>query len=220
MRFSLVLYVLGVASAVAAQSDSASSSSVTTTTDSDSETGSATSSSTTYDEGSDGGFSQTPPSRPTNSPLSATSSSSSFHNGTNFPSGPHSPTFASGSTATSVFFDSSAPVSRGPIIAAAVGGSIASSLVVIAGVLFCLRTRYSPRAQPSSTPDIGSDDDAVAARCTALEREVGLLRERLARLERRESYPRSTPALLYTNEKDGQALDGKVAKDHPPIYID
>jgi hypothetical protein len=58
----------------------------------------------------------------------------------------------------------------------------------------------------------------VAWRCTALEREVSTLRDRLARLEAREASPRG--ALLYTNEKDGEALDGKVAKDRPPTYLD
>jgi hypothetical protein len=58
----------------------------------------------------------------------------------------------------------------------------------------------------------------VAWRCTALEREVSTLRDRLARLEAREVSPRG--ALLYTDEKDGEALDGKIAKDHPPTYFD
>jgi hypothetical protein len=58
-------------------------------------------------------------------------------------------------------------------------------------------------------------------RCEALEREVATLRDRLARLEARETgHSGRSPAVLYTNEKDGVALDGKVAKDRPPTYLD
>ncbi|KAF8143117.1 hypothetical protein K438DRAFT_1876731 [Mycena galopus ATCC 62051] len=108
--------------------------------------------------------------------------------------------------------------SNGPIIAAAVGGSIAASLVVLAGVLFCMRARFNGKTH--HTPTVAAENaEEIAQRCTALEREVSMLRERLGRLEaRRDSGPRAM--MLYTNEKDGEALDGKVAKDHPPTYVD
>jgi hypothetical protein len=112
--------------------------------------------------------------------------------------------------------------SKGPIIAAAVGGSIVASLLVLAGALFCLRTRLPlrPRTPPRrrSTTSAAEDPVALAGRCTALEREVFTLRERLSRLEAR-TVP-GAPLMMYTNEKDGEALDGKVAKDHPPTYVD
>ncbi|KAJ7327903.1 hypothetical protein DFH08DRAFT_884155 [Mycena albidolilacea] len=115
-----------------------------------------------------------------------------------------------------------ASASKGPIIAAAVGGSIAASLVVLAGALFCLRMRLPlrPRTPPRDRSPTSAAEDpvALAGRCTALEREVSTLRERLSRLEAR-TVP-AAPLMMYTNEKDGEALDGKVAKDHPPTYVD
>ncbi|KAF8143112.1 hypothetical protein K438DRAFT_1876725 [Mycena galopus ATCC 62051] len=139
-------------------------------------------------------------------------------------SGSHTAFAASASFAPpGIAFNSSSPGSvsnrsNGPIIAAAVGGSIAASLVVLAGVLFCMRARFNGKTH--HTPTVAAENaEEIAQRCTALEREVSMLRERLGRLEaRRDSGPRAM--MLYTNEKDGEALDGKVAKDHPPTYVD
>ncbi|KAF7328166.1 hypothetical protein MVEN_02574200 [Mycena venus] len=124
---------------------------------------------------------------------------------TAFPSSGAAPMSVSGST----------DFSRGPIIGAAVGGSIAASLVVLAGVLFCLRLRTRNTPAP---PVEGASD--VLRRCEALEREVSMLRERLARLEARGSGGAAAAATLYTNEKDGLTLDGKAVKDQPPSYLD
>ncbi|KAJ7669859.1 hypothetical protein DFH06DRAFT_157234 [Mycena polygramma] len=103
-------------------------------------------------------------------------------------------------------------VRKGPIVAAAVGGSIASTLIVLAGALFFLRHSGRPAPVPA---EAASD---VLRRCEALEREVAGLREQVARIEAR-GVGGDAPA-LYSNEKDGEALDGKVAKDHPPTYVD
>jgi hypothetical protein len=127
-------------------------------------------------------------------------------------SGYSTPSNASFGTGTAAFSN----VSKGPIVAAAVGGSVASSLVVLAGVLFCLRLR-----RPHTHVPLVESASDTTRRCEALEREVATLRDRLARLEARETgHSGRSPAVLYTNEKDGVALDGKVAKDRPPTYLD
>ncbi|KAJ6550212.1 hypothetical protein B0H19DRAFT_1160631 [Mycena capillaripes] len=110
--------------------------------------------------------------------------------------------------------ESSAGLAKGSVIAAAVGGSIAASLIVVAGVLFCLRQR----SRQTTAPAVEGASD-VTRRCEALEREVAALRAQLARLEAR-SLGGGAGVAMYTNEKDGLALDGKVAKDHPPTYVD
>ncbi|KAJ7259946.1 hypothetical protein B0H12DRAFT_1231893 [Mycena haematopus] len=199
MQIRLVVSVLSVAFAVGAQFLSVLSSSATDTE---------------VDSALEGTF-QTPPSTASSSLTDSTTvPSSAFASTPDWKrvSGLASPTSFSYSSSS---FES-ASVSKGPIIAAAVGASIAASLVVLAIGLFCIRIRIRPR--PPRAAERASDD--VAHRCTALEREVTMLRERLVRLEAREACPRSGGALLYTNEKDGEALDGKAAKDHPPTYVD
>ncbi|KAF7333866.1 hypothetical protein MVEN_02343700 [Mycena venus] len=131
-----------------------------------------------------------------------------------FPSGffPSTPTFSfgpAGSRAAATALPSSASVpasgstnfSKGPVIGAAVGGSIAASLVVLAGALLCLclRTRNIPAPPVEGLHAAGSGSRAW--------RHAG-------------SGGSSAAAVLYTNEKDGLALDGKAVKDQPPTYLD
>ncbi|KAK7045212.1 hypothetical protein R3P38DRAFT_2883060 [Favolaschia claudopus] len=139
--------------------------------------------------------------------------------------------------ATSSSEASSSSSNQGPIIAAAVGGSVAVTLALLAAILFCffrsarLRRHLGVSPPPSSEkqpesqshPHLQAD---LAWRCTSLENEMSVLRERLTRLEvrdanrMRDEASRRAPAVMYSNEKDGVALDGKVAKDRPPTYLD
>ncbi|KAJ6541407.1 hypothetical protein B0H19DRAFT_1173119 [Mycena capillaripes] len=152
--------------------------------------------------------------------------SGSFESGLGFPFPSATPEPVASASPSSVL-ESAVPLpasesesthfSKGPIIGAAVGGSIAASLVVLAGTLFCARLRTRNTLAP---PVEGASD--VTRRCEALEREVSMLREQLARLEARlpSGSGEGAAAILCTNEKDGLALDGKAVKDQPPTYLD
>ncbi|KAK6987477.1 hypothetical protein R3P38DRAFT_330057 [Favolaschia claudopus] len=106
-------------------------------------------------------------------------------------------------------------------IAASVGASIAASLVVFGGVLFCIRTR-PPRSSSSkskqSTSTLETETTALAWRLTSLETEATALRERVARLEARGRRSREG-AVVYADEKDDGMGAGR-AKDCPPTYVD
>ncbi|KAJ7144469.1 hypothetical protein C8R44DRAFT_759994 [Mycena epipterygia] len=109
----------------------------------------------------------------------------------------------------------SSGVSKGPIVAAAVGGSIAACLVVFGGLLFCLR--YRPRKTV-----VGVDGAADSSRrYEDLEGQVRALREQVERLEARQLAGAGGGAVLYTHEKDAEALEkDPAAKELPPTYVD
>ncbi|KAJ7693095.1 hypothetical protein B0H17DRAFT_1132797 [Mycena rosella] len=112
-------------------------------------------------------------------------------------------------------------ISKGPVVAAAVGGSIASCLVVLAGTLFCFHHRSRPGRPPNSSADAAPAEAENKRRCDELESQVRALRDQLARLEARVD---GGPAILYTNEKDPEAFDkpadGARRKESPPTYAD
>ncbi|KAJ7488433.1 hypothetical protein FB451DRAFT_1227279 [Mycena latifolia] len=129
------------------------------------------------------------------------------------------------SMAVPVAAPASAGIERGPIVAAAVGGSIASCLVVLAGTLFCFYHRARPGRSHSvrSAVEAGTAEGEARRRCDALEGELRALRAQLARLEARVDASASAGgAVLYTNEKDPAALEKSAdgAKESPPTYMD
>ncbi|KAK6987482.1 hypothetical protein R3P38DRAFT_330127 [Favolaschia claudopus] len=112
-------------------------------------------------------------------------------------------------------------------IAASVGASIAASLIVLGGVLFCMRTRFSAsntfKSKPRSTftqlpGETETETTALAWRLTSLETEATALRERVARLEARGRRSREG-AVIYLNEKD-DGMGVRRGKDCPPTYVD
>ncbi|KAJ7167419.1 hypothetical protein C8R43DRAFT_174656 [Mycena crocata] len=118
--------------------------------------------------------------------------------------------------ATSVAMESS-HLSKGPIVAAAVGASIAACLVLLAGVLFCLRSRARTIAFE------GVAD--TARRCTDLEKQLLALGEQVTRLEAQQQAQARATGVQYMNEKDPDALEKLVAdprrtRDSLPTYMD
>jgi hypothetical protein len=133
------------------------------------------------------------------------------------------PSFYSTATATAEAIPSPGGISKGAVIGAAVGGSLSASLVILAGVLFCLRHR----ARKTMVIAVESAHTAdVSSRCDQLEREVGALREQLDRLEARRlagEYGYGGEAVLYTHEKDADLTLGMEKKDRKgslPTYAD
>ncbi|KAJ6576170.1 hypothetical protein DFH09DRAFT_1150546 [Mycena vulgaris] len=120
---------------------------------------------------------------------------------------------------------SSASVSKGPIVAAAVGGSIASCLVVLAGTLFCFRhrTRRSPSLEADALA--AASESRSSRRCDQLEGQLRALQEQIARLEARvDGGGGGGGVVLYTNEKDAEVLDKNAdaerRKEALPVYVD
>ncbi|KAJ7101224.1 hypothetical protein B0H15DRAFT_406891 [Mycena belliarum] len=156
------------------------------------------------------------------------SSASAFKTSTTALSSTTSPAaataFAITTTATTTVQPAVGGLARGPLVAAAVGGSIASSLVVLAGTLFCFFHRARPvRSSLSGSalrPHAQADADAVRA----LEAELAALRARVASLEARVDAGTGAGLVLYTNEKDAEELDKRVAGggagDALPVYVD
>lgn len=114
-------------------------------------------------------------------------------------------------------------ISKGAVIGAAVGGSLSASLVILAGVLFCLRYR----ARKTMVIAVESAHTAdISSRCDQLEREVRGLREQLDRLEAQRlagEYGYGGRAVLYTHEKDADLTLGTEKKDRKeslPTYAD
>ncbi|KAJ7850454.1 hypothetical protein B0H13DRAFT_1905644 [Mycena leptocephala] len=110
-------------------------------------------------------------------------------------------------------------VSKGMVIGAAVGGSVAASLVILAGGLFCLR--YRARKMKFIAVESAHNTD-LGTRCDQLEREV---REQLDRLEaQRLAGHYGGGAVLYTHEKDSEVFfrgaEKKEGKEGPPTYAD
>lgn len=115
-------------------------------------------------------------------------------------------------------------VSKGTVIGAAVGGSVAASLVILAGGLFCLR--YRARKTMFIAVESAHNAD-LGARCDQLEREMRGLREQLDRLEAQRlagQYGYGGGAVLYTHEKDSEVFtrgaEKKEGKKGPPTYAD
>ncbi|KAJ6533895.1 hypothetical protein DFH09DRAFT_1181025 [Mycena vulgaris] len=101
-------------------------------------------------------------------------------------------------------------------VPAAIGGSIAGFVVVLAGVLFFV---HRHRARKT----VVVNEDAMAEtnrRCDDLESQVFELRTQLDHLEQ---FAQGTGA-RYTNTKEAEALgkgcDAKVKKGAPPTYAD
>ncbi|KAJ6533894.1 hypothetical protein DFH09DRAFT_1181024 [Mycena vulgaris] len=99
---------------------------------------------------------------------------------------------------------------------AAIGGSVAGFLVVLAGVLFFVHRRRARK-----TVLVNMDTKAETnRRCDDLENQVFELR---AQLDRLEQFAHGTGA-RYTNTKEAEALgkgsDAEVKKGAPPTYAD
>ncbi|KAJ6533897.1 hypothetical protein DFH09DRAFT_1325548 [Mycena vulgaris] len=115
---------------------------------------------------------------------------------------------------TPTAFPGQAPVSRGPIVAAAVCGSIAVTLIVLAEMLFC--TCF----QACKTQIVEMDSAGeTKKRCADLENQVFELRAQLDRLER------SVHGIgaIYTHEEAealGMGGDTAVKTSAPPTYAD
>lgn len=104
-------------------------------------------------------------------------------------------------------------------MAAAIGGSIAACLVVFGGLLFCFCLRYRPRKPVVAVAVDGAPD--ASRRCEDLEGQVRALREQVERLEARQLADLGGAAVLYTHEKDAEALEKDPAvKELPPTYVD
>ncbi|KAJ7131521.1 hypothetical protein C8R43DRAFT_660029 [Mycena crocata] len=115
-----------------------------------------------------------------------------------------SPTFWASSSSSS-YEDNT--IHKGPIIGAAIGGSIAASLAVVAVALFCVRYRVRRTHMVS----IGGAMDNNTARYNDLEAQVVALRAEVDRLVGLQQS--GGGAVMYTNEKDAEAGVGKGAGD-------
>ncbi|KAJ7093605.1 hypothetical protein C8R44DRAFT_989977 [Mycena epipterygia] len=110
------------------------------------------------------------------------------------------------------------PTPKGSIVGAAVGGSVAACLVVLAGVLFLRRRARARASQHTAESDF-------SRRCADLESQVFVLREQVNRLEAQQvRFVGFSGGFSYTHEKDAQALekgaDTKSMKEAPPTYGD
>ncbi|KAJ7184845.1 hypothetical protein C8R46DRAFT_1065307 [Mycena filopes] len=119
-------------------------------------------------------------------------------------------------TSASVVSESHHGPSSSTVIGAAVGGSLAVSLLVLAGALFCLRYRVR------KTRIVGIEGAADANnRCAVLEGEVLALREQVDRLVAHRLEDDGKVA--YIHEKHVKELgDGteKEAKGYLPTYAE
>ncbi|KAJ7486997.1 hypothetical protein FB451DRAFT_1228524 [Mycena latifolia] len=108
---------------------------------------------------------------------------------------------------------------KGANIAAAVGGSVAACLIILAGVLFFIR-----RSRARRTLVVTLDSAAeTRRRCTDLESQVHALREQVDRLEAQQLTASYGVGALYTHEKDpaalGKVAGGEMKQEAPPTYV-
>ncbi|KAJ7176050.1 hypothetical protein C8R43DRAFT_942860 [Mycena crocata] len=113
-------------------------------------------------------------------------------------------------------------IHKGPIIGAAIGGSVAASLAVVLAALFCFRYR----ARRTHMVSIGGAMDNNTARYNDLESQVVALRADVDRLVGLQQMVHTDgSAVMYTNEKDAEAeikkgTGAKGKKEALPTYAD
>ncbi|KAJ7093604.1 hypothetical protein C8R44DRAFT_396747 [Mycena epipterygia] len=121
-------------------------------------------------------------------------------------------------TATEIVMVQANSTSKGSLVGAAVGGTIAACLVVLACAFFFLRRRVRGRASQRTT------ETDVSRRCADLESQVFVLREQVNRLEAQQVRFAGVSEVTYTHEKDVGALEKgaetKLMKEAPPTYGD